>query len=188
MIQKLLEDHRHIRMTLDLLEKHYSEMIREGSPDIGLMLSVIVYLQEFTEEVHHPVEDAIFSILLKRDIKSRKLLSSLMTDHTKMEAITRRLRTSLESLKKGEQASKKDLARDIPVLLERLRHHIQVEDESIFPLANQMLSKQDWENIKPMIPAIDDPVFGKTVSNDYTLLYQALDSMKENTLNPSPHY
>ena len=188
MIQNLLEDHRHIRMTLDLLEMHYSEMIREGNPDIGLMLSVIVYLQEFTEQVHHPVEDAIFSVLLKRDSKAREPLGELMTDHTKMEIITRRLRESLESLKNGEQESKKDLARDIPVLLERLRHHIQAEEETIFPLANQVLHRQDWENINHMIPTIDDPVFGKTVRNDYTLLYLALDNMNEDTLHPSPHY
>ena len=180
MIQKLLEDHLHIQKTLNLLEKHYFEMVNGGNPDPGLMLSVIVYLQEYMEQVHHPMEDAIFSVLVKKKANTRELIKELITDHTEMEIITRSLRESLEKFKTGEHASKNELEKIIPTLLERLRHHIQVEEESIFPLANHVMTRQDWESIKSMIPTIEDPVFGKPVNHDYRLLYQAIDSMTGN--------
>jgi len=179
-IQKLLEDHLHIQKALNLLEKNFLLMDKGGDLDLGLMLSVIVYLQEYMEQVHHPMEDAIFSVLVKMSTGAREQIKELITDHTKMEIITRRLRESLEKLKCGEHTDKNELKKIIPILLERLRHHIQVEEETVFPLANQVMTRQDWESIKPMIPTIEDPVFGKPVTNDYRLLYQAIDSMSEN--------
>jgi len=182
-IQQLLEDHVHIQKTLNLLEKHYFEIVNGGNPDYGLMLTVIVYLQEYMEQVHHPMEDAFFSVLVKKKADTRKQIKELITDHTRMEIMTRRLREPLEKLKNGEHSSENELEETIPILLERLRHHIQVEEESVFPLASQVMTMRDWESIKSMIPAIEDPVFGKPSGNDYRLLYQAIDSMAGNHTN-----
>ncbi len=183
MIKQLLEDHLHIQKTLNLLEKQYFEMVNGGNPDYGLMLTVIVYLQEYMEQVHHPVEDAFFSVLVKKKANTRDQIKELITDHTRMETMTRHLRKSLEKLKSGEYSGKNEVEETIPILLERLRRHIQVEEESVFPLASQVMTRQDWESIKPMIPAIEDPVFGKPSGNDYRLLYQAIDSMAGNHTN-----
>lgn len=177
MIQKLLDDHAHIKQALDLLELQYSIHKDGGIPDIALMLSVVVYLQEYTEQIHHPMEDAIFSVLMKRDKSAVKLVKELMTDHTRMEISTRRLRFSLENMKDDEHASRTELENYIPILLERLRHHIQIEEKNIFPLVDHILSMNDWENIRSMYPVVEDPVFGKHISNDYRPLYRALDSM-----------
>ena len=175
MIQTLLDDHAHMLLALDVLEQQYTRIVGGKSPDIDLMLNVVVYLQEYSEQVHHPMEDAIFSVLLKRDASSGKQLRELIRDHTSLEKITRRLRETLDNLKDDKRA-KIDLLDDIiPTLLARLKQHLQYEEDTIFPMVDRVMTRLDWENIRSKTPGIDDPVFGKQPNNDYKPLYEALN-------------
>ena len=100
-LNTLLADHDHLLKTLNLLELQFLGLCRGNTPDYSLMRSIIVYIQEYPEQSHHPLEDAIFSILHERNEDDR-LLQDLMTDHTELEGVTRKLRGSLEALKDGK--------------------------------------------------------------------------------------
>ena len=139
------------------------------------MLNVIVYLQEYSEQVHHPMEDAIFSRLLERDAGSGKQLRELIRDHTSLEKITRRLRETLDNLKDDKRANIDLLDDLIPTLLARLRQHLKYEEDTVFPMVDRVMTSLDWKNIGSMTPGIDDPVFGKQLNNDYKPLYEALN-------------
>lgn len=174
-IQKLLDDHVHMRMALDVLESEYSRLAKGEIPDIDLMLNIVVYLQEYSEQAHHPLEDIIFSMLLKRDQGSGKKLRELISDHTGMEVMTRHLRATLESMQNRKHGQGNNLGEAVPALLERQRRHMQFEEEHIFPLIHSVMSNSDWDSIRSMSADIDDPVFGVSLSNNYKLLYHALD-------------
>ena len=175
MIQTLLDDHAHMLLALDVLEKQYTRIAEGNSPDIELMLNVMVYLQEYSEQFHHPMEDAIFSVLLKRDASAGKQLRELIRDHTSLEIITRQLRETLEKQKDGKRANIDVLDEIIPTLLARLRQHLEYEEDTIFPMVDRVMTRLDWENIRSMTPGIDDPVFGKQLNNEYKPLYEALN-------------
>ena len=66
MLNRLLLEHDHILRKLNLLERQYLDMCRGKIPDFSLMRSIVVYIQEYPEKIHHPLEDMIFSILLER--------------------------------------------------------------------------------------------------------------------------
>ena len=53
--QALLDDHAHMLLALDVLEKQYARIAEGERPDIDLILNVVVYLQEFSEQFHHPI-------------------------------------------------------------------------------------------------------------------------------------
>lgn len=102
MLSRLLNDHGHIQKTLNLLEMQFLALCRGESPDYSLMLSIVVYIQEYPEQAHHPLEDAVFPIPLRRGGSAGKLARELIKDHTELEAITRRLRASLELMARGD--------------------------------------------------------------------------------------
>ena len=173
MLNQLLIEHDHIRKTLNLLEMQFLDLCRGRTPDLSLMRSIIVYIQEYPEQTHHPLEDMIFSILLEREEKV-KLLQNLMTDHTGLELVTRKLRESLESYINGS-FSKEMLKHQLSTFLIKQRQHLYTEEIEIYPLAQRILTKTDWEKIQSTVPRRDDPVFGKRTQNDYERLYREIE-------------
>lgn len=173
MLNKLLIEHDHILKTLNLLEKQFLYMCRGGSPDYSLMRSIIVYIQEYPEQAHHPLEDMIFSILLER-VDDNQLIQKLITDHTELEGVTRKLRLSLELLKSGE-ISEDELKKKLSKFLVRQRQHLYIEELKIYPLVKSILTSDDWDRLQSTIPSLDDPVFGARTRNDYELLYREIE-------------
>ena len=173
MLNKLLIEHDHILKTLNLLEKQFLYMCRGGSPDYSLMRSIIVYIQEYPEQAHHPLEDMIFSILLER-VDDNQLIQKLITDHTKLEGVTQKLRLSLELLKSGE-ISEDELKKKLSKFLVRQRQHLYIEELKIYPLVKSILTSDDWDRLQSTIPSLDDPVFGARTRNDYELLYREIE-------------
>ncbi len=173
MLNKLLIEHDHICRTLNLLEMQFLDLCRGRIPNLSMMRSIIVYIQEYPEQAHHPLEDMIFSILLEREEKV-KLLQNLISDHTDLEVVTRNLRESLEAYIQGN-LSEEELAHLLSTFLIRQRQHLYIEEMEIYPLAKHILTKKDWEKIQSVVPDSDDPVFGERTQNDYELLYREIE-------------
>ena len=173
MINKLLTEHDHIRRTLNLLEMQFLDLCRNGTPDLSIMRSIVSYIQEYPELTHHPIEDMIYSILLKREEKV-KLLQNLLSDHTDLEGITRSLRESVELYIQGHFSEEK-LKQLISTFLIRQRQHLYIEEMEIYPLARELLTAEDWEKVQSVVPYRDDPVFGERTQNEYELLYREIE-------------
>jgi len=173
MLNKLLIEHDHIRKTLNLLEIQFLDLCRGRTPDLSMMRSIVVYIQEYPEQAHHPLEDMIYSVLLERKEKVM-LLHNLVTDHTDLELVTRKLRESLDSYIKGS-FSKEMLKHQLSTFLIRQRQHLYTEEIEIYPLAQRILTKADWEKIQSAVPYRDDPIFGERTQNDYEILYREIE-------------
>lgn len=174
MLDRLLLDHDHIRRTLNLLEMQFLDLCRNRAPDLAMMHSIVVYIQEYPEQAHHPLEDMIYAMLIDRK-DDTKLLQNLLTDHTDMEVLTRKLRASLESYI-NNNFPEEDLKRQLSTFLIRQRQHLYIEEIEIYPLAKQLLSQSDWKKIKTSVAFNDDPVFGERTQADYALLYREIEN------------
>ncbi len=174
MLNRLLVDHDHILKTLNLLELQFLDLCRGNTPDYSIMRSIIVYIQEYPEQAHHPLEDAIFSILLER-VEDNTLIQELVTDHTDLEVVTRKLRDSLESLKDGV-ISEDELKQQLLKFLNRQRQHLYIEETRVYPLMKSTLTDKDWEHVQAIVPILDDPVFGQRTQSDYEHLHREINN------------
>jgi hemerythrin-like domain-containing protein len=173
MINKLLIEHDHIRRTLNLLEMQFLDLCRNKKPDFSMMRSIVVYVQEYPELAHHPLEDMVYAILLKRDEKV-KLIQKLISDHTDLERDTRDLRECVESHLQSDFSEEK-LKQILSSFLIRQRQHLYTEEMEIYPVAQRVLTKKDWEKVQSVLPHGDDPVFGTRTREDYELLYRQIE-------------
>ena len=176
MLNRLLIEHNHILKTLNLLEKQFLEICRGREPDYSIMRSIIVYIQEYPEQAHHPLEDVIFSILLERT-EENKLILKLITDHTELEVITRNLRKSLE-LFTNSIVSKEVLIQQLSKFLKRQRQHLYLEEMKVYPLVQHLLTDKDWKHVKSIAQLIDDPVFGERTQYDDERLFREIEGDK----------
>lgn len=180
MLNRLLVEHDHILRKLNLLELQYLDMCRGKVPDYSLMRSIIVYIQEYPEQIHHPLEDMIYSILLKR-VDDVEFVQELIAEHTQLEVITRRLRDSLESLS-SDIASKEQLKQQLSEFLVGQRQHIYTEEIKVYPLVQSVLTKEDWRQLQSMVPILDGPIFGRRTRDDYERLYREIEDRSKTRL------
>jgi hemerythrin-like domain-containing protein len=137
------------------------------------MRSIIVYIQEYPEQIHHPLEDMIFSILLER-VDDVEFVQELITEHTQLEVVTRQLRQSLESLPSGD-VSKDELKRQLSEFLVEQRRHIYLEEAEVYPLVQSVLTKEDWKQLQYAVPILDEPMFGRRTREDYERLFREIE-------------
>ena len=117
MLSRLLTEHDHIQKTLNLLEIQFLDLCRGRMHDFPMMLSIVVYIQEYPEQAHHPLEDAIFSVLIKRGGEEAKVARALITEHTELEQVTRKLRETLETQIDSTISTEKELKQRLATFL-----------------------------------------------------------------------
>lgn len=171
-LNRLIVEHDHILRTLNLLEMQFLDLCRSKTPDYSIMRSIIVYVQEYPEQVHHPLEDMIFSILLER-VDDVEYVEELITEHTQLEVVARKLRESLESLN-SSISSTEELKQQLSKFLVGQRQHIYIEEVEVYPLVQTVLTNKDWKRLHSMVPILDDPAFGRRTRNDYEHLYREI--------------
>ena len=149
-LARLLVEHDHILKTLNLLEMQFLDICRGGTPDYSLMRSILVYIQEYPEQVHHPLEDKIFSILLEH-VDEVELIQELIAEHEELEAETRKLRESAKLLETGV-GSTEDIKKQLSSFLVRQRRHLYIEEETVHPLIESALTEEDWSYVQSAVP------------------------------------
>ena len=166
-------EHEQLLRKLNLLELQYLDMCRGKTPDYSLMHSIIVYVQEYPEQIHHPLEDMIYSILLER-VDDAEFVRKLIPEHTQLEIVTRELRESLESFPRCT-ASNEKFKQQLAEFLVGQRQHIYTEESEAFPLVQSALTKEDWKRLQYMLPILDDPICGRRTWHDYERLSREIE-------------
>ena len=170
---RLKEEHEQLLRKLNVLELQYLDMCRGETPDYALMQSIIVYIQEYPEQIHHPLEDMIYAILLER-VADSEFVRKLIPEHTQLETVTRELRQSLES-SPGCSATNEKVKQQLSEFLVGQRQHIYIEESEVFPLVQRALTDKDWKRLENMTPILDDPMSGRRTWYDYERLNREIE-------------
>ncbi len=130
------------------------------------------YMVQYPDRFHHPKEDLIFTQLLKRYPEARADVNDLLQEHIAIglagQSFDKLLRIShIDSVEVREQLAAAGFA-----YIWVLREHMLKEEKKMFPLAMEVLTKEDWKVIDEEIDAIEDPLFGEMIAEDYQRLYQ----------------
>ena len=176
-IERLEIDHCQLLRKINFLETQYLDMCRGVEPDYSLMRNIIVYIQEYPEQMHHPLEDMIFSVLLER-VDEADIVQKLMSEHTQLEVVTRQLRDSLEAMSSGKVSADK-LKKQLSEFLVGQRQHIFTEETQAYPLVKKHLTEQDWKQLQNMVSIIDEPIYGRKTRYDYERLNRVIEDINK---------
>ena len=174
-IERLEIDHCQLLRKINFLEMQYLDMCRGAEPDYSLMRNIIVYIQEYPEQMHHPLEDMIFSVLLER-VDDVEIVQKLMSEHTQLEVVTRQLRESLAALSSGTVSTEK-LMKQLSEFLVGQRQHIHTEETEAYPLVKKYLTEEDWKQLRNMVSIIDEPIYGRKTRYDYERLNRVIEDI-----------
>ena len=178
-IKKLRIDHRNMSRLLDEMETQLGLFHMGENPDYILMMDIMQYMSHYPDLFHHPREDLLFKKLIERDPSARLVVKDLMQKHDTLAESGKAFTDSLRSILSEVLVERESVEAQGRGYVGTLRRHIDVEESQIFPLAQRVLTEDDWKDIDSAMEAIEDPLFGTTVRQEYRALYDYIRHQSE---------
>ena len=169
-------DHQRFSQVLDVLERTTSS----EDPDWSLIRDCLRYLSEYADAVHHKLEDVVFDNLLKAPLTDAQRESVVVNakQHKTLGEASARLSQDVDMVLRDVVVPADQIRLHLDQYLKAQRDHIRYENEYVFPLAQEHITAQAWDDVSQDLTQIQDPVFQSRV-NEYHRLYQFVQELAE---------
>lgn len=177
-------EHRRLAAVLNCLDGVLDDVQADKlQPDFDLFDAVLNYLETFLYRFHHPKEDShLFPTLLRRSPEAQAVIDRLEAEHEKGEALTKRLRETLTQYR-TEGAPGLDAFREAAKAYHQFEwQHMGTEEREVLPLAERILTEEDWQTLDAVFTDHDDPVFGDKPQAAFGQLLSSIVNQA-----PAPH-
>jgi hemerythrin-like domain-containing protein len=153
-------EHVYFGRLLELLRGQLDVFHRGERPNYELMLNIISYLRDYSDQYHHPREDEAFARLAKRCPDMALVLARLGQEHRVIANAGERLHGQLTAILDGTIVPRAEVEVALATYLVYYGNHIAKEEEDILTRAVQALTQEDWKAVKDAASAKGDPLFG----------------------------
>jgi hemerythrin-like domain-containing protein len=158
-----------------------AEHRRRGTlPDFAVLRAMLFYVDEFPEQLHHTKESRLlFPKLRQRSAEAAEVLDRLDRDHAGGEYAIRELEHELlgfEMMGAGAQGEERRarfeqaMAKYIAFYLD----HMRVEESVVLPLAERVLTAEDWQELDAAFLQNRDPLAGAEADGVYREVFKKI--------------
>lgn len=155
------EEHAYFRRLLHLLQEEVDTLYAGGTPNYELMLDILSYLREYSDQVHHPREDEAFRRLARHSPELRKTVTRLQQEHRVITQAGDALRDLLEKVGSDAVVARADIEAAAATYIVFYGNHIAHEDQDVLPAAGRVLTEADWAAAKAAAPFMANPLAGE---------------------------
>ena len=178
----LKSEHRSISAVL-LGLKHLAEMAQDArvKPEFQVFRSMLRYIDEYPERLHHPKEDEhLFARLVKRHPAAGRLVDELKAEHVQGARLVRELERKLVFFEEGWPEGAAEFLGAVDAYADFHWKHMRREETEVLPLAEKHLGEDDWRAIDRAFQANEDPI-ARIEERDFQTLFSRIA-----TLAPAP--
>lgn len=152
-----------------LLEQHRK---KGGLPDFAMLRAMLFYVDEFPEKRHHRKEtELLFPMLRARTPISRDLLDKLDSDHARGERRIRDVEHALLAFEMLGESRREAFERTMGEYVDFYLIHMALEEREILPLAERVLTEDDWLTLNEAFALNRDPMTGHVADLEYNALF-----------------
>ncbi|QOF76120.1 hemerythrin domain-containing protein [Variovorax sp. 38R] len=164
-----------LRAIVFLLERHR----KKGSlPDFAALRAMLFYVDEFPEKRHHRKEtEILFPKLRARTPISRELLDRLDRDHAHGERRIRDVEHALLAFEMLGESRREAFEKTVEGYVNFYLNHMASEEREILPLAERVLSANDWQDLDEAFAQNRDPMTGHVPDFEYNALFTRIVNM-----------
>lgn len=156
------DEHRALAGMLTALRTLVRDVVAgRAEPDFALLRAIVFYVHAFPEKLHHPKESGLlFRALRGRGAAAAATLDRLDDEHLRGEASVMRLAMSLLEYEQLGAAHRAPFAEAVEVYVDAHLRHMELEEREVLPLAERLLSEDDWHTIDAAFSQNRDPLTG----------------------------
>ena len=143
-------------------------MMLERGPDkdpdryFDVLRAMLFYIDEFPERLHHTKEsDLLFPRVARAAPQTMNAIIQLEKDHAKSEAGVRELQHLLLAWELIGDARRVAFETAAKRYIDAYMTHMRLEETDILPVAQQVLSDEDWKELDAAFETNCDPLTGK---------------------------
>lgn len=146
---------------------------KHGTPlDFTLFRSMLFYVDEFPERLHHAKESALlFPLLRERAPALGPVLDRLVSDHQRGGAAIRDLEHALLGFEMMGEARRPAFEQALETYVAFCLEHMRIEETEVLPIAQQVLHAEDWAGLDAAFRENRDPLTGHAPADDYRELF-----------------
>ncbi len=172
----LHEEHAALAAMLRSILLLLSQAQRDRTPpDFSALRSMLFYVDEFPEKRHHLKESTLlFPRLRQRTGAAAEMLDRLDDDHAKGEAAIRGLEHALLAYEMMGEPRRAAFEQAAQRYYDFYMAHMRLEEEQILPLAERVLTPEDWAELDAAFLANRDPLIGHAPEAEYQALFSRI--------------
>ena len=158
-----------LRSILMLLAQHRRQAT---VPDLAALRAMLFYVDEFPEKRHHRKEtELLFPKLRARTPLSRELMDRLDDDHARGERKIRNVEHALLAFEMMGESRREAFETAMERYVDFYLQHMGLEEKEILPLAERVLTDEDWAELDAAFGANHDPLTGCEPDEEYRALF-----------------
>jgi hemerythrin-like domain-containing protein len=166
-LNQLYQEHRMIGAVLHgmqyLIDQHRSKGIHV---DPKVFRAMLYYLDVFPERFHHQKEErCLFPVLRRRSREAEPVLNHLSEWHKDDERRIKALEQAFVRYEEGGEREFQEFAAAAREFTDGYFDHMRREEKEIMPLAEQLLTQEDWVDIEIAFALDRDPLDGAEADN-----------------------
>jgi hemerythrin-like domain-containing protein len=149
---------------------------REGTlPDFAALRAMLFYVDEFPEKRHHRKEtELLFPKLRARTPLHRDALDRLDLDHARGEQRIRELEHALLAFEVMGESRRAVFEQAVQRYVDFYLAHMALEEREILPLAEKVLSADDWRELDDAFAANRDALTEAEPEAEYAQLFKRI--------------
>ena len=175
-LAQLYEEHSSLSAVLHAMLSLVREVReRDRRVDPKVFRAILHYLDVFLEREHHHKEEAVlFPRIRQRTHEADTVLDQLACEHESGEQAIRELEQAFLRYEEHGAAEFAPFAEAVERYVRRYREHMRKEEREVMPLAQRVLSSQDWADIEAAFAAHRDPLAGTSPETHHDQLFQRI--------------
>jgi len=175
-IDRLMAEHRVIEKAIAILEKIVGEYESRGEIDTGDVESLIDFIRTFADKCHHGKEEGVlFPKMIERGIpKEGGPIGVMLDEHEQGRDAVRRMSKGISMIKGGESGGRDLFIKAAWDYITLLRGHIDKEDNILFPMAREVMTPSDIDEMVNEFDRVEREDIGEGVHEKYEALIHRL--------------
>lgn len=164
-IALIRDEHRSLAAVIYAMKRRVGEA-RDGSAglDHDFFGRLVDYVHDYPEKRHHPKEEqSLHRLMRERGNQGRDLMHQLEEQHLQEYRLATTLQEAWAACAQGASGADPKLValeQALEALAAHIWSHLTLEEESLLPLAQQVLQPDDWKEIAETFEGNRDPGFG----------------------------
>ena len=174
-IQIIRDEHLAISAVLYSLRYLVKGMRKGEAPNFPLLRAILDYIVSYPDRWHHPKEDKyLFAAVRRRTRDADGLIARLEREHALGHPLMEELKKELIAFQGGDAQAGERFFDAADRYAELEWEHLRTEEEAFLPIAERVLSPDDWAEIAAAFRENDNPLFGIKPKDEAETLYQRI--------------
>jgi hemerythrin-like domain-containing protein len=174
-VQIIKDEHLAIGTVLYALRYLVRKVRKGGEPNFPVLRAILDYIVSYPDRWHHPKEDKyLFAAVKRRTHEADALIARLEREHALGHPMVDELKRHLIAFQKGDARAGEQFGATAERYAELEWGHLQTEEDVFMPIAERVLSAEDWAEIHAAFRENDNPLFGIKPKDEADALYQRI--------------